>query len=292
MTFTVDASGGTGPIRFQWQRNGVNIAGATSAELHADQPDDGRQRRPIPRVVSDEATSVNSQAATLTVTSNQPPAPQILTPAVGSTYGGGQTISYSGSATDPESGALGASAFTWSVVFHHNTHTHDLVLPTTGSTTGSFTVPIDNETASDVFYRVHLTVRDPQGATTTVTRDIVPRLSQVTVTTNPANLLFTLDGTQHVGIDHVHRRRGDQSHVGSGLAADVRRDDVRVRRVVRRRLGQPCHLDTGNDTTTRFRTPRRDHPNDHLLDHDHLDASHAPTVAPTPSASSVRQRRI
>ena len=39
----------------------------------------------------------------------------------------GQTVSYRGSATDPEDGALRASALKWTVLLHHNTHVHTFV---------------------------------------------------------------------------------------------------------------------------------------------------------------------
>ncbi len=221
-TFTAAASGGSGTLRFQWQRNGINIAGATGTSFTIAHTTVGQSGQKFRVVVSDDNTSVNSQVATLTVTNDQPPQPQILTPTAGTTYGGGETINYSGSATDPESGTLPPSAFTWSVVFHHNTHTHDFLPSIPGVTGGSFTIPVDNETDSDVFYRIHLSVRDPQGVTTEVTRDVVPRLVQVTVQTSPANLLFTLGGTQFTnsitftGVEGIRRNLGAVTPQSSG----------------------------------------------------------------------------
>ena len=48
VTFSVRASG-PAPLRYQWQRNGANISGATVAGLHARVGRDGRQRRALPR---------------------------------------------------------------------------------------------------------------------------------------------------------------------------------------------------------------------------------------------------
>ena len=59
-------------------------------------------------------------------------------------------------------------------MFHHGTHTHPFVAPFSGATGGNFTIPNTGETATDVWYRVHLTVRDSGGLTHTVTRDILP----------------------------------------------------------------------------------------------------------------------
>ena len=49
-------------------------------------------------------------------------------------------------------------------------------------------------TESDVWYRIHLTVRDSGGLTTTVFRDVQPRTVQLTLATSPAGLSLRLDG--------------------------------------------------------------------------------------------------
>ena len=97
------------------------------------------------------------------MTTNQPPTATISAPPVGTTYKGGDTINYSGSGTDPETGALPASALTWWVNFHHDTHFHPFVPPTSGSTGGSFVIPVIGETSPNVWYRIHLLVVDPAG---------------------------------------------------------------------------------------------------------------------------------
>ena len=66
---------------------------------------------------------------------------------------------------------------------------------TTGSKTGSFTIPRVGEVATDVFYRIHLTVKDSAGLTHTTTRDVKPRVSTLALRTIPAGLQVTLDGT-------------------------------------------------------------------------------------------------
>lgn len=71
--FTVSANG-TQPLAYQWQRDGANIQGATSANLtiaSTTMSDAGSYRV----IVSNSVGSATSNAATLTV--NPPPAPQI-----------------------------------------------------------------------------------------------------------------------------------------------------------------------------------------------------------------------
>jgi len=145
-------------------------------------------------VVSNAFGAATSNEATLTVTSNQPPAAAITTPVAGTIYQGGQTITYSGTGTDPETGNLPASAFTWQVDFHHDTHTHPHVPPTSGVTSGSFVIPSVGETSTNVWYRIYLTVTDPSGLSHTVYREIFPQISTITLQTSPSGLQLTLDG--------------------------------------------------------------------------------------------------
>jgi glucose/arabinose dehydrogenase len=191
--FSVGAYG-SGILRYQWQRNTVNINGATASSYSitgVTANDNGARFRCI---VSDDAGSATSREALLTVTSNQMPTANITAPAVGTLYSGGQVINYAGTGNDPETGALPPSAFTWRVDFHHGTHTHPFVADRVGATSGSFTIPILGETATDVFYRIYLTVRDSAGATNTAYRDIKPRIVTLSLGANPSGAQITLDG--------------------------------------------------------------------------------------------------
>ena len=182
------------PSTYQWRKNGVNINGATNSSFTISNATTSTAGT-YSVVVTNSGGSVTSNNATLTVTSpNQPPVATISSPASGSTYGGGETINFSGTATDPEDGTLGGSSFTWYTIFHHDSHTHPGPSATTAATSGSFTIPNAGETASNVFYRLYLVVTDPDGARDTTYRDIVPRTSTITINTNPQGLQVTLDG--------------------------------------------------------------------------------------------------
>jgi glucose/arabinose dehydrogenase len=192
-SFSVSASGAT-PMSYQWQRNAADIPGATSQSYtiaSAQASDNGARFRA--RVTNSSGNALSNEAV-LTVNANTPPVAAIQQPAAGSMFNAGDTIMMSGTGTDSEDGTLPASAFTWEVVFHHDTHTHPFLAPTSGSKTGSFTIPRVGHTETNVFYRIHLTVQDSDGATHTVTRDIQPRLVSLTITTQPAGLALTLDG--------------------------------------------------------------------------------------------------
>lgn len=125
---------------------------------------------------------------------NQAPQASIQTPAENSMFTAGDTISYSGNGTDPEEGSLPQSNYTWSVVFHHDTHTHPFRDPVSGSKTGSFDIPQRGDTSDNIWYRIHLTVKDSQGLESSTYRDVFPRKTSLTVTTQPAGLGVELDG--------------------------------------------------------------------------------------------------
>jgi len=190
-TFTVAASGDT-PLNYQWQRNGVNISGAPNSPSYTTPAttlaDNGAQFRSI---VSNAFGSATSNAATLTVVTNQLPTASIDTPAAGTRYTFDQTISFSGSASDPDQ-TLPDSAFNWKVEFHHDTHFHphvDSIIGRTGSFQTNFA-----ETSANVFYRLILTVTDSAGAQSTVVRDILPRTSTLRLQSNPGGMRLRLDG--------------------------------------------------------------------------------------------------
>ena len=192
-TFSVSATGSQ-PLSYQWQRGTTNITGATSPSyaLVAGASDNGATFRVV---VSNAFGSVTSSSVTLTVSSNAAPLATITSPTTGARYNAGDTVNYAGSASDAEDGALPPSAFTWEVVFHHATHTHPFMPPTSGAASGSFTIPRLGELSTDVFYRVHLTVTDSAGLAHTTTRDIRPNVSTMALRTSPAGLQVTLDGT-------------------------------------------------------------------------------------------------
>jgi hypothetical protein len=193
VTFTVAASG-TPPLSYQWQRNEANIAGAMSESYtisSASLADHGARFR---CVVSNPYGSATSNAATLTVNNNQPPTAMIISPAHGTLYTAGTTVSFSGAASDPEQGALGAAHFTWVVQFHHDDHVHPHWGPFTGQTSGSFSILNSGETSPNVFYRITLTVTDSGGRQDSTYVDVVPRLVTLTLLTSPSGLDLTLDG--------------------------------------------------------------------------------------------------
>jgi glucose/arabinose dehydrogenase len=191
-TFTVQA-GGAQPLSYQWQRNRINIAGATQSTYtitSASTADTGAMFRAL---VTNQYGSATSNEAVLTVSGNAAPKPTILRPVQGTLYTAGGTVTIAGDATDLEDGTLPASAFTWRIDFHHDTHVHPF-LEGSGAKTGSITIPNTGETSANVWYRINLQVTDSGGRSASTYRDVFPRKSTLTLATSPAGLQVTLDG--------------------------------------------------------------------------------------------------
>ena len=137
----------------------------------------------------------------------------------------------------PRTGTLPAAAFTWEVVFHHDTHTHPFMQPTSGITSGSFVIPTTGRDG-----RERLVPDPPDG----------PRLGRAhahDVPRRPA-----AHGAGDAGhepgrtpgpdrrparhdADDVHGRRRHQADARGRVAADVGQHDLRVPVVVGRRRG-------------------------------------------------------
>jgi len=92
-TFSVVAAG-TAPLTYQWQKNGANIAGATSASYTTPATTTSQSGSTFDVVVSNTAGSVTSSAATLTV-NPAPVAPTITTQPTSQTVTVGQTATFS-----------------------------------------------------------------------------------------------------------------------------------------------------------------------------------------------------
>jgi glucose/arabinose dehydrogenase len=108
-----------------------------------------------------DPSGATSTASVVVTVGSMPPQPTIATPADGTKANVGDVINFSGSAFDPDDGNLPASALHWSVILHHETHTHDM-LELSGVTGGSFQVQA-HDTTADFFYEIKLTATDSSG---------------------------------------------------------------------------------------------------------------------------------
>ena len=118
---------------------------------------------------------------------DSPPAATILSPSVGFTWKVGDTINFSGSATDAKDGVLPASAFSWSLLLHHcpaTCHVHH-IQDFVGVSSGSFPAP-DHEYPSHL--ELQLTATDSGGLTDTKSLLLNPKTVSLGLQSSPPGL--------------------------------------------------------------------------------------------------------
>ena len=126
----------------------------------------------------------SSTTATVISVNNSAPTAFIDTPLPTLQYASGQVVSFSGHATDPDDGALPGTSLVWTLIVHHNTHTHT-VQQFANVATGSFVAP-DHEYPS--FLELSMTATDSGGLTHTTSVQLQPLTVNLTFATIPAGL--------------------------------------------------------------------------------------------------------
>jgi PKD repeat protein len=131
----------------------------------------------------------------IAISVGNPPSAQITSPATGGLFRAGDVISYAGTATDPEDGALPASAFSWTILFHHDSHVHPGGGPFTGTKSGSFAIPFSgHDFEGNTSYEIVLTVTDSSGLSTSTSVTIFPDKVNLTFDSVPSGLGLDIDG--------------------------------------------------------------------------------------------------
>ena len=177
-TFTVVA-GGTAPLSYQWQKNGANITGATSASYTTPITTTADSGSAFAVVVTNTAGTVTSAAATLTVTAAAV-APTITTQPANQTVTAGQTATFTVV-------AAGAAPLT----YQWQKNGANL----TGATSASYTTPATTTADSGSTFRV--VVANTAGTVTSVAATLTVTAAAVapTITTPPANQTVTAGQT-------------------------------------------------------------------------------------------------
>jgi glucose/arabinose dehydrogenase len=130
-----------------------------------------------------DGAGLSDTASVVISVGNGPPAASITSPSPSLRWSVGQLVSFSGSATDPDEGALPPSALTWTLVLQHcpsDCHEH-VVQEFAGVVEGSFVAP-DHEYPSHLELR--LTARDAAGAADTKSVTLQPQTVILTFETS------------------------------------------------------------------------------------------------------------
>ncbi|WP_208719251.1 PQQ-dependent sugar dehydrogenase [Corallococcus sicarius] len=170
-----------------------------------------------------DARGASSAAVTVRIdVGNTAPVVTITSPAEGLQFRVGQALTLTGTATDAQDGTLPATRLTWTALLHHNEHTHPLLAPTPGNNLPlTAPQPEDLPAVLTNYVEIRLTATDSAGLSTTVVRNLYPRIVDVTVATQPAGLTFTVNGTTFTGPAVVKSWEGYTLNVNAPAQADA-----------------------------------------------------------------------
>lgn len=121
---------------------------------------------------------------------------RILSPMAAIRFKVGQVITLSGRASDSDGNVLPDSALSWTVILHHNSHTHPFFGPTSGN---NLTIvapnPEDLAATQTSYLEIQLTATNSSGLATTISQNLQPHLVNIGVGTTPSGASFSVNGT-------------------------------------------------------------------------------------------------
>ena len=192
-TTSSDADGDT--LAYEWDLDGDGAYDDSTSAKPSHTYSTGNHQ--VGLKVTDGKGASDALDEPLTISSgNTPPTATISAPLTSTTWKVGDTISFSGSATDQQDGALAPSRLTWSLVMQHcpasACHEHP-VRDFAGVAQGSFVAP-DHEYPA--YLELRLVATDSGGLTATKSVRLDPRTVVLSFRTNPTGLKLAVGSTQ------------------------------------------------------------------------------------------------
>jgi glucose/arabinose dehydrogenase len=194
LTVNFDGTASSDPegnaLSYSWDLNGDGTFGDATGATASYTYTAAGVYHPSLRVTDDQGAS---DTKTVTITAgNTAPTAVIDSPSSSLTWKVGDTVNFSGHATDAQDGTLPASALSWSVIMHHcftptDCHTH-LIQTFNGVSSGSFTAP-DHE--YPCWLELQLTATDSGGLTSPTSVRLDPKTVALTFKTNPGGLVLS-----------------------------------------------------------------------------------------------------
>lgn len=193
-TTSSDADGGT--LTYEWDLDGDGAYDDSTAAKPTFAYQDGSYQVGL-RVTDGQGASDTLDAPLTISAGNTPPTATVSAPLTSTTWKVGDTISFSGSATDQQDGALAPSRLTWSLILHHcysatDCHEHP-VQDFPGVASGSFVAP-DHEYPA--YLELRLTATDSGGLTNTKSVRLDPKTVALNFQTNPTGLKLAVGSSQ------------------------------------------------------------------------------------------------
>lgn len=193
---SIEASG-TGNLAYQWQRDGTDLSEADSSVLIFPDVAFADSLSTFRCIVSNAEGSDTSRAAVLSVTRQQRPEPEIMLSLRRENFHAGDTVFFSGRATDAEEGLLTADRLSWKIDLHHDAHTHPALENVRGIEEGTYVIPRTGKPEHNIWFRIYLTATDALGLSKTVYRELYPQKTEVSLQSNVEGLQVNVDGSFH-----------------------------------------------------------------------------------------------
>jgi len=128
-----------------------------------------------------------------TVPTGSAPTATIITPLPTDIWVVGDSVNFSGSATDPEDGPLTGDSLFWEIILHHNTHEH-FDAGTASGETGSFSFP---DHGANTYAELCLTATDSDSRMDTVCIDVRPQTVDYSFDSVPGGLELTFNSAKY-----------------------------------------------------------------------------------------------
>lgn len=194
LTVSFDGSGSSDPegrpLSYSWDLNGDGTFGDATSSTASYTYTTAGAYHPSLRVTDDQGAT-DTTSVTVTV-GNTAPTAVIDSPASSLTWGAGDTIPFSGHATDAQDGPLPASALSWSLILLHcitptDCHTHP-IQSINGVSSGSVNAP---DHVYPCWLELQLTATDSDALAATTSVRLDPKTVVLTFRTNPGGLVLT-----------------------------------------------------------------------------------------------------
>jgi PKD repeat protein len=195
LTVSFDGSGSADPdpgdtISYAWDLNGDGVYGDSTAQKPTHTYATPGTYSVRLRVTDSHGANGTSAAITISA-NNTPPVPVIDSPSSSLTWKVGDSIAFSGHASDAQDGTEPASRLTWTIILHHcptNCHTHP-IQTISGVASGSLSAP-DHEYPSHL--ELQLTATDATGLSASASVNLNPQTVGLTFQSSPSGAQLTV----------------------------------------------------------------------------------------------------
>ena len=260
-----DASGSTDPdgddLSYEWDFGDGSEpeAGPDAATKHTYEQE-AVYRASV--VAVDEAGGRSAPAEVVVGVGRSAPTARIESPGPDHRFHVGEDLTFMATAEDAEDGRLPAERLTWTVLLHHDTHTHPFLGPVTGDSVRiRAPAPESISAAGNSYLEVHLSATDADGMTTATRLDLLPRKVDIAFVTDPPGFGLAVNAEPLIGPATITSWEGwrlevearDQTHEGDVYVFESWSDGGAARHTITT-PGAPASY-TARFVTTRERNP-------------------------------------